>query len=425
MNMSMQARFASIDITPKSPCVLAGDRFRTDRFTTVHSRLEMNAAFFQDAQTAFLIVSIDTLYAGKALKTHMQREAAAWLNVPPSQVLVCASHTHFAPTLDAGKPQLGNISPDYLAYVCEQASALIRQLAQQPSQAVRVSAAASHSDHAVNRRRYWPYPVLTRDGPRWGSMVMAPSPEGHIDQLVRSFWLYGADDELLAMIWNYACHPVCLPLEHAVSSEFPGHVRAAVRARHGDLPVLFLQGFCGDIRPNVAARSDLRTLLKTLLIGPRFGSFSLDGWTNWADGLARAVLDGERAGKKTPLGAISALESGLPVGDIFSGKADPDLIVFHGVSLGPDLRLLTISAEPAAEWGPMLRNGVVPVGYEGDVFGYLPTDTMVSRGGYEGGGFVPLFHGAGRMTENVDIAFATAVKECGMLADNAAPADSL
>lgn len=228
----------------------------------------------------------------------------------------------------------------------------------------------------------------------------------------------------MTAIWNYACHPVCLPLERMVSSEFPGRVRSAVRVGRGDLPVLFLQGFCGDVRPNIKPRADIRTWVKTLLVGPRFGDFTLEGWENWAGGIAQIVLTGEGTGRPVSLTDIALRENCFPVGEIFSGKVDPSNIEFHGVSLGPDLQFLTVSAEPVAEWVQMLKQGVVPVGYEGDVFGYLPTDTMIRQGGYEGGQFAALFHGEGRMTPNVNDNFAQAVFACGMLANQSVPADA-
>jgi hypothetical protein len=44
---------------------------------------------------------------------------------------------------------------------------------------------------------------------------------------------------------------------------------------------------------------------------------------------------------------------------------------------------------------------VIPVGCVGDVFGYLPVDTMVREGGYEARGFVRRFGLRGKFVPNV------------------------
>lgn len=414
----MLLHLSTIDITPKQPCALAGNQFRLRPFTSIHDSLEMNAAVFSDSARAVLLVSIDSLYAGPDLKLHVQKEALKRLSIPPSNVVVCASHTHFAPSLDRTKPRLGGVASEYLEMVLDRATGLINALAEQKPRRVTIRSAVTVTDRAVNRRRYWPYPVLTRAGPRWGSIVLAPSPDKYCENRTRSLWIHGDDGTLLATIWNYACHPVCFPGTDAVSSEYPGVVRAAVRERAGaNVPVLFLQGFCGDIRPHVAARRSASTFLKTVVIGPRFGTFDADGWKHWASGIVDAVLRGKELAQETSLNGVDVKTNTLPVREIFSGTATPDKIELHGVSLGPDLRFLTVSAEPVAELGLFVAENTILVGYEGDIFGYLPTDAMIPEGGYEGRGFIPLFHLNGHFVGNINSWFVLAMKECGTSSD--------
>ena len=55
------------------------------------------------------------------------------------------------------------------------------------------------------------------------------------------------------MLWNFACHPVMYHSPMNVSAHFPGDVRKELREILSDIPVVFLQGFSGDIRPNNVA----------------------------------------------------------------------------------------------------------------------------------------------------------------------------
>ena len=76
-------------------------------------------------------------------------------------------------------------------------------------------------------------------------------------------------DRPIAVLWSYACHPVGFPARTRVSADFPGVVRRALRDAHGaELPVLFLQGFAGDVRPReTGATTRFTRRLAELVIG--------------------------------------------------------------------------------------------------------------------------------------------------------------
>ena len=45
---------------------------------------------------------------------------------------------------------------------------------------------------------------------------------------------------------------------NVISADYPGAVRRALRERFGEIPCVFAQGFCGDIRPNITASQRAR-----------------------------------------------------------------------------------------------------------------------------------------------------------------------
>ena len=65
-----------------------------------------------------------------------------------------------------------------------------------------------------------------------------------------------------------------------------------------------------------------------------------------------------------------------------------------------------LSAEPVAEYGPILRSQgpgtVIPVGYTDTVFGYLPSARMLGQHGYEDEGFMAAFGIAGRFRPDIE-----------------------
>src|SRR5207302_1899845 len=89
-----------------------------------------------------------------------------------------------------------------------------------------------------------------------------------------------------------ACDPVGFPARTKVSADFPGVVRRALRDAHGaELPVLYLQGFAGDVRPReTGATTRFARRLVELVVGPLFAPFSTAQYAAWAGGLADRVV---------------------------------------------------------------------------------------------------------------------------------------
>src|SRR5260370_7860590 len=93
-----------------------------------------------------------------------------------------------------------------------------------------------------------------------------------------------------AIIWNYACHPTDFPEFLQVSPEFPGIVRSRLRSEFGDIPILFLQGFAGDVRPPFSGRSTgIMGVLRRDLVGPQFRKPPHPQWEEWSHSLPTSV----------------------------------------------------------------------------------------------------------------------------------------
>src|SRR5262249_27377387 len=133
------------------------------------------------------------------------------------------------------------------------AEGLVHRLLQAEQLEIRLDVKRGLLDHAINRRRYWPLPTLNRTyGLRLSCIAMSPEPNGATDRRATVILLRRADsDAVIAAIWNYACHPTAVVPDNAVSADFPGAVRRALRIQFGDVPCLFAQGFCGDISPKM------------------------------------------------------------------------------------------------------------------------------------------------------------------------------
>lgn len=391
----MQCSAATIDITPAGPVALAGRSGAARVAAQVHSPLEASALLLREADGGVaLIVACDVLYIGAALRDELLARAAA-RGIAPGAVWLAASHTHYAAATDAAKPGLGEVDAPWLAQLLDRCAALIDRVVAAVPVPVQCEFAAVECTANVNRRRRWRWPTLTREGLRCGSTVMAPAPGMQRDtELVQIRFV---DDRgcCRAVIWKYACHPVDLPLPTALSAEYPGVVRTRLRAHTGDaaLPVLFLQGFAGDVRPAIAGAQDTRPRAQRVRGGPGFGTPTLAQWDQWAAGIADSAVAAWHTQRFSPLApALRSAALSLPLRELLDG-APPQVLTLQRLQLGEAVALVGGNAEFCSPWLRWGRSGqhTVHVGYLGHVFGYLPTEQQVREGGYEAGGYFRQF----------------------------------
>lgn len=396
-NTLVQVSTASVDITPKGEVPLGAGYYDAPEWS-VHSRPELNMlAIWMEENPPLVLVTVDALYAGAKLRAVIEEGLDG---VPPENIVVAASHTHAAPMLDDTKPKLGSPDPAHLEYVLERAREGIQELLGPGNRVdAQVFAGRSRADHSVNRRQIkritWTWP------PKFNTLRWRPDFWGRRDETITTLRFRGVDGTDLAVVWNYACHPVFFPLQRTVSTHYPGTVRATLREELSrDLPVLFFQGFSGDTRPLDLAEPRIppsaRHLYRRVRFGPEWTrqGRTLAEYELWAGSLARrvsrTVVDSTRIG----FGSFSATRvyaNRLQ----FVGSEGNDL-TFQAIRFGDALGLVAVSGEVVVEYAARVRRWLgtrysMLIGCADDTMGYLPTKKMMRYGGYEGARFVEYF----------------------------------
>ena len=393
-----------IDITPPAPVPLAGVEGRVQPWREVTTPLEANALLLAEGDERVLMVTADLLYFGPDLADAV-RAAAAGFGIAADRVVLVASHTHFAPATDRSKPRLGEVDAAYLAFAQRRLVGLVAEVASAPTVAVRIEASRLPTELSINRRRRWPLPTWTREGFRLGpSTVMAPVPGAPRDAHVDLLRLVDDAGAVRCIAWKFACHPVCFPASLNICAEFPGHARQRLRAQlSSDVPVLFWQGFTGDVRPNLPGIRTWKDRLHALRRGPGFGEVDLSTWTQWADALAQVVC---RAAASTTARVVSApivvASTAIAMARLLDGAANPLAVQrplqVQRLAFGDQLELLFFGAEVCSPYLASFGAGerTLCVGYAGHVFGYLPSQQQADEGGYEGGSYFERFGLTGR-----------------------------
>jgi hypothetical protein len=388
---------------------LAGYASRTAPVATILDPIEISAVLLECAGARCLILGFDLMIVGSKLQDMIFANLAGH-GFTPGEIVLLASHTHFAPATDQACARLGIPEKQFVSDVAEAAEGLVLRMLQQKPSEITLEISRDRLNHSINRRRYWPFPTLGRTyGFRLTSVSMAPDPQGPTDERATVLLLRRADDgEAIGVIWHYTCHPTAVIPDNVVSSDYPGAVRRALRKQFGEIPCVFVQGFCGDIRPNMrrseprtSVRDRLRRVFRAVVSGPSFPTPAAGEWTRWSEDLAAKVVAIALAapGQGASPAKLAVGSASIPLSEFFAGSAPDKPLAAQTVSLGDVLELVALSAEVTVEWQDIIdreipvRNGRIRLyaGYLGALFGYLPTATQIREGGYEVEGFQPLF----------------------------------
>jgi hypothetical protein len=400
---------------------------RTTPASTVLDPIEISLVLLECAEQRCLFCSFDLMIVGLELQSMILSKLHP-LGFAPSEVMLFASHTHNAPATDQACAPLGTPDIEFVRAVASTVEALVRRLQQQQPSEIRFDVFQGYLNHSVNRRRYWPFPTIGRmHGFQLTSITFSPNPSGPKHEAATVIRLRKVEDgQPLGVIWHYTCHPTAVIPNDVISSDYPGAARLALREHFGELPCMFVQGFCGNIRPDVKPsrqKTDLheqiRKIIRVIAFGNLFPTISAYDWKRWS----RSLADGVRTiaqGAPVKTFAPTNLQMGsadIALNDFFDGIVPEKMLTAQVLRIGEDLEIVALSAEPSVEWKQILDESLPPLpgrirlyaGYLGALYGYLPTAKQVLEGGYEVEGFQPFFGLSGHFLPN---AIASAVTGC-------------
>jgi hypothetical protein len=385
--------------------------------TTILDPIEISVVLLECAAQRCLIFSFDLMIVGSELQNAILSKIER-LGFGSDEVMLLASHTHTAPATDQACERLGIPDTGFVNDAAAAAEDLVRQIQQQQPAEVSFEVFQGKLTHSVSRRRFWPFPTFGRMyGFRLTSIAFAPNPSAPKDERATVALLRTSNGEIVGLIWHYTCHPTAVVPVDVVSADYPGMVRRALRERFGEIPCVFAQGFCGDIRPNIRTtarrsgwRERRRKLIRLIASGPLFAPPSAEEWTQWSRSLAAGACDIAQ-GKPVKTFSPASLQTGsarIALGEFFTGSTPDKMLAAQVVRIGEELEIVALSAEPSVEWQRALDEAVpVPsgrirlyAGYLGALFGYLPTAAQIPQGGYEVEGFQPLFGLSGHFKQD-------------------------
>jgi hypothetical protein len=225
---SLQAGAAKIDITNEE----AGP---------VHGRLFARALVISDDTTSIVLITIDAVALGEIghISNDFLSKVRGWiqreLNIPPSHVLINASHCH------------GIVTTDIEAKTCD----AVRK-AWQSRVPVQIAAGTGNEDRIMENRR-----LRLKDGREVDvrhAYSLPPDDEvlgsGPIDPEIGFLRLDAEDGRTVAIVYNFACHPIQGVPGRQNTSDLSGFASQVLEQNLSPEAVaLFVQGCAGDINP--------------------------------------------------------------------------------------------------------------------------------------------------------------------------------
>lgn len=391
-----------VDITPDGPAWLAGYQFLKQASGTVFLPLECNGLVCRaDGGVLWVLLSVDTLFSSDVLRReiigHLADQGGPHLD--PDRLLIVATHTHFAPILDDTKPLLGTFDARLCSELAGRIAAALRDALAVPGAPADCAYAEHPCNGAVYRRRdgIWQFrrrfPWLVREAAMLPDAARPPATGLHCAVI-------GEPQAPRALVWTWPCHALATPFTEGVSSDFPGEVRRRIRRHLGqpDLPVLYLPGFCGDLRPAATAKTpSARAMVQwPLYFGDRFILSDRAFFDEFCTGIETALV--AALDQVRPLGPVIGRDPGRAAVDlpglVRTADGDPVSIPMARLDLGV-LRMILLGAEVCSGYHEILqpRDGTpcLMSGYFDRCFGYLPTDGQIPEGGYEVDGFLKPF----------------------------------
>ncbi len=195
---------ATVDITPDYPVRLTGYGGRSEEATTAAVRIHARALAIGPADNPqTLLLTVDNCGIPASVTERVYAQISEQINLPRERFAISATHSHSAPWLRDFAPNIfAEIPPEHAERLARYESELTQKLVEVALQSLRqmtpakLSLGFGRADFAMNRR------ALT-DG-RWSGFGEVP--DGPVDQRVPLLVAHDANDRLLALLVNYACH---------------------------------------------------------------------------------------------------------------------------------------------------------------------------------------------------------------------------
>jgi neutral ceramidase len=236
---TLEAGVARVDITPPRGITLQGYPGSGRVATGVRDPLYARVLVLRAGTERMALVDLDLIAALESEYLARLREA---VRPDVSYVLTTAIHTH------SGPPLISSSSPTPRAWELSTVGKIANAIHQAATQAIPVRLGVGYGVAYIGHNRLRPD---REGGVTWFEKNWTGTSTWPVDPTVAVLRIDDMSGNALAILVNYACHPVIFgPDSSLYSADFPGVMTRVVEKTIGGRALcFFLQGADGDINP--------------------------------------------------------------------------------------------------------------------------------------------------------------------------------
>jgi hypothetical protein len=418
---SLRAAVSKVDITPATSEVMWGFETRTTPAKSTLDPLYARVLVLDSGSQRLALVTLDLGRSFGPEATEEIRQAVRQTS-GITCLLLSASHTHSAPgvqdTYKKGVPAWERAARDKIKKAIKDAADHLAD--------ARIGTGTGIAYIGHNRLR------VDADGKvGWFERNPTKIPTAPVDPTVTVVRVDTKDGKPLAVVVNYACHPVVLGEDNLqYSADYPAAMNRTVEQAMPGAMSFFLQGAPGDINPYFTQQPLNQDALKMLSwtgehLGTEAARVAKEIHTEGGD----SSIQSSEETMKFPLrwnpeqfhAALLKFLGPEAVDGYMDPKAREFSVPVATVLINKQIAIATFPGEPFVEFQMNWRDRC-PVGtsllagYTNGYYGYFPTIAAAARGGY-GAASAATWVEPGAGERIVDRAVVNTLKMLGRLAD--------
>ena len=384
-----KAGFSRVVITPEMPMWMSGYGSRTHAAEGKVHDLFARASALQDASGhRVVIVALDLVGVPKGMAERVSAAAKTKHKLERADVMFCCSHTHCGPALDQSLTHMLDMKEDdwkqVVAYqkwldarVTEVIDAAIADL-----QPARLATSVGKCGFASNRR--------------------PPIGTGPIDHEVPVLRVLSEDgSKLRGIIFGYACHNTVLGF-YQWCGDYAGFAQLYLEERHPGTTAMFFSGCGADQNPLPRRKVELAEQYGRMLalsvnevlasemspvsgaVQTRFREIDLEfSLIPSREELVQTAQSSDRYQRTRAQLFLKDVEAGKPLSPTYAYPIQVWKLGTNGVTW------VALGGEVVVDYSLRLKQELGPgktwvAGYANDVMAYIPSERVLTEGGYEG-----------------------------------------
>lgn len=393
--MNWQVGLSRCLITPRTDVWLAGYGMKRQAESVIHDLwAKVLVLRAPDGKTAVLVTT-DHMGMSRTIYDRLMTQISSRFGLDSADFMYTFSHNHCGPCLEDDLVDYYPSDDEQQRLVAEYTHWMEGEVVEAVGEALAnlqpaaLSTGEGTCTFAVNRRENSPEDVAA------GKPL-----KGAVDHYVPVLAVHGADGELLAALFGYACHPTTLFFNHWCG-DYPGFAQMDLEAKFPGANAMFFNACGADANPiprgTLEQAEEYGTMLakavEEVLAGPMQPvSGGLKTAFEWID------LDYDKLVTTETLLPVANGPSELHarwatrmLAKLEAGEQLPTSYPYpvQAWQLGRELLLIAIGGEAVVDYSLRFKREFGPgtwvCGYANDMAAYIPSRRVWEEGGYEGG----------------------------------------